>query len=84
MEERISKLPLHNGNKFKEGHGNFSREKGVTWVVCVCVFFGKRKKEEKECVISSYVWKVLFMKEMCARIKHGNLSMTKPLEFYFK
>jgi hypothetical protein len=43
---------------------------------------------EKEGVrkgISSYVWKkVLFMKEMCARIKHGRISMTKPLEFYFK
>jgi hypothetical protein len=30
-------------------------------------------------------WKnVLFMREMCARIKHGRISMTKPLEFYFK
>jgi hypothetical protein len=28
--------------------------------------------------------KVLFMREMCARIKHGRISMTKPLEFYFK
>ncbi len=54
MEERILKLPLGKGNKFKEGHGDFSREKGVTWVVCVC-FFRERKKEEKECVISSYV-----------------------------
>jgi hypothetical protein len=32
---------------------NFSREKGVIWVGCV--FFGERKKEEKECVINSYV-----------------------------
>jgi hypothetical protein len=24
------------------------------------------------------------MREMCARIKHGKISMTKPLEFYFK
>jgi hypothetical protein len=78
----ISKLPLGKGNKFKEGHGNFSREKIVTWVGCV--FLGERKKEEEECVISSYVWKVLFMREMCARIKHGKISMTKPLEFYFK
>ncbi len=82
MEERISKLPLGKGNKLKEGHGDFSSEKGVTWVGCV--FFWKRKKEEEECVISSYVWKVLFMREMCARIKHGKISMTKPLEFYFK
>jgi hypothetical protein len=28
--------------------------------------------------------KVLFMREMCARIKHGRISMTKPPEFYFK
>jgi hypothetical protein len=28
--------------------------------------------------------KVLFMREMCARIKHGRISMTKPMEFYFK
>ncbi len=27
---------------------------------------------------------VLFMRKMCARIKHGRISMTKPLEFYFK
>jgi hypothetical protein len=27
---------------------------------------------------------VLFMKEICARIKHGKISMTKSLEFYFK
>ncbi len=28
--------------------------------------------------------KVLFMKKMCARNKHGRISMTKPLEFSFK
>ncbi len=28
--------------------------------------------------------KVLFMREMCAKIKHGKISITKPLEFYFK
>jgi hypothetical protein len=28
--------------------------------------------------------KVLFMEKMCARNKHGRISMTKPLEFYFK
>ncbi len=54
MEERISKLPLGKGNKLKEGHGDFSREKGVIWVGCV-FFFGEMKKEEKECVISFYV-----------------------------
>jgi hypothetical protein len=35
--------------------------------------------------ISSYVCgKVLFMKRMCARIKHGRISMIKLLEFCFK
>jgi hypothetical protein len=35
--------------------------------------------------ISSHVCgRVLFMKRMCARIKHGRISMTKPLEFCFK
>jgi hypothetical protein len=81
LEERILKLPLGKGNKLKEGHGNFSREReSFGWGV----FFWERKKEEEECVISSYVWKVLFMREMCARIKHGKISMTKPLEFYFR
>jgi len=28
--------------------------------------------------------KVVFMREMCTRIKHGRISMTKPLDFYFK
>ncbi len=28
--------------------------------------------------------KVLLMREMCAKIKQGRISMTKPLEFYFK
>jgi hypothetical protein len=41
----ISKLPLGKGNKLNEGHGDFSREKGVTWVVCF--FFGKGKNKRK-------------------------------------
>jgi hypothetical protein len=48
---------------------------------------GERKKEDKECVKKKKVLmcgKVLFMREMCAIIKHGRISMTKPLEFYFK
>jgi hypothetical protein len=54
----------------------------VSWV-------GERKKEEKECVekkegLVLMCGKVLFMKEVCARIKHGRISMTKTLEFYFK
>jgi hypothetical protein len=47
LEERISKLPLGKGNKLKEGHGDFSREKGVTWVGCV--FWGKEKRRERMC-----------------------------------
>jgi hypothetical protein len=51
LEERISKLSLGKGNKLKEGHGDFSREKGVTWVVgFFLILGGERKKEEKECV----------------------------------
>jgi hypothetical protein len=57
------------------------RRESLGWGV---FFFWERKKKKKECVISSYVQKVLFMKEMCARIKHGKILMTKPLEFYFK
>jgi hypothetical protein len=34
--------------------------------------------------ISSYVCGRVFNKKMCARIKHGRISMTKPLEFCFK
>jgi hypothetical protein len=46
LEERISKLSLGKGNKLKEGHGDFSREKGITWVGCV-FFWGERKEEKK-------------------------------------
>jgi hypothetical protein len=47
---------------------------------------GKTKRrnvwEKKKLVL--LCGKVLFMREMCARIKHGRISMTKLLEFYFK
>jgi hypothetical protein len=46
LEERISELPLGKGNKLKEGRGNFSRDKGVTWVGCV-IFFRKGKKKRR-------------------------------------
>jgi hypothetical protein len=52
----------------------------VSWV-------GGREKEEKKCVRKRLVFmcgKVLFMKKMCAKNKHGRISMTKSLEFYFK
>jgi hypothetical protein len=45
---------------------------------------GRERMCEKRRRISSYGGKVLFMKKICARIKHGRISMTKPLEFYFK
>ncbi len=49
----------------------WEKEKGRKWMC-----------EQK---ISSHVCgRVLFMKRMCARIKHGRISMTKPLEFCFK
>jgi len=68
------------GTSSKKGHGGLPRERRVS-----CV--GGRGKEEKECVRKRLVimcGKVLFMKKMCARNKHGRISMTKPLEFYFK
>ncbi len=91
MEGRISKLPLDKGNKLKEGHGGLLRER-----ILSCV--GGRGKEENECVRKRLVLtcaKVLFMKKMCARNKHGRklcvastcsgvhgrISMTKPPEF---
>jgi len=68
------------GTNSKKGHGGLPKERGVS-----CV--GGRGKEENECVKERLVLmcgKVLFMKNMCARNKHGRISMTKPLEFYFK
>ncbi len=68
------------GTSSRKGHGGLPRERGVS-----CV--GGREKEEKECVKKRLVLmcgKVLFMKKMCARNKHGRNSMTKLLEFYFK
>jgi hypothetical protein len=46
-----------------------------------------RGKEENEGVRKRLVLmcgKVLFMEKTCARNKHGRISMTKPLELYFK
>ncbi len=80
LEGRISKLPLDKGNKFKERLWRFT--KGKRSILC----WG-RGKEENECVKKRLVLmcgKVSFMGKMCARNKHGRISMTKPLEFYFK
>jgi len=82
------------GTSSRKGHGSLPGEKGVS-----CI--GGRGKEKNECVGKRLVLmcgKVLFMKKMCARNKHGRklcvastcsgihgrISMTKPLEFYFK
>jgi hypothetical protein len=68
------------GTSSRKGHGGLPREKGVSWV-------GGRQKEENECVRKRLILmcgKVLFMKKMCARNKHGRISMKKPLESYFK
>jgi hypothetical protein len=46
-----------------------------------------KENEENECVRKRLIFmcaKVLFMKKMCARNKQERISMTKPLEFYFK
>jgi hypothetical protein len=72
------------GTSSRKGHGGLPKKREVYWV-------GERKKEKKECVkkerkkgLVLMCGKVLFMREMCARIKHGRISMTKLLEFYFK
>ncbi len=86
--------PLIRGEDFEASIGEGEQAQGRSWRLFkgegnhlggVCVFFfGKGKKKEKECVTSSYVWKVLFMREMCVRIKHGKIYMTKRMECYFK
>jgi len=76
----ISKLPLGKGNNLKERSWRLTKEGGIFWV-------RGREKEEKECVRKRLVLMcghVLFMKKICARDKHGRISMTRPLEFYFK
>jgi hypothetical protein len=83
LEGRISKFPLGKGNKFKERSWRLTKREGSFWG------WGKEKRREKMCgkKIKRLVilcGKVLFMREMCVRIKHGRISMTKPLEFYFK
>ncbi len=81
MEGRILKLPLGKGNKLKERSWRLTKGEGSL------LGWGKEKGREKmwkKKKISSYVWKGVVHGEMCARIKNGRMSMTKPLEFYFK
>jgi hypothetical protein len=80
LEGKISKLPLDKGNKFKKRSWRLTKgeRSALSW---------KRGKEENECVKKRLVLmcgKVLFMEKMCAKNKHGRISMTKSLEFYFK
>jgi len=80
LDGKILKFPLNKGTSSRKGHGDLPREREVS-----CV--GGRGKEKKECVRKRLILmcgKVLFMKNVCARNKHGRISMTKPLEFYFK
>jgi hypothetical protein len=81
LEGRILKLPLDKGTKLKERSWRLTKGKGSL------LGWGK-EKGEKECVkkkgLVLMCGKVLFMREMCARIKHGRISMTKPPKFYFK
>ncbi len=66
MEQRISKLSLDKGNKFKEGQGNLPKER-VLWVC------GKEIKRRKKCEEEFLVFMCgeVFMGKVCARIKHG-------------
>jgi hypothetical protein len=80
LEGRILKLPLDKGTNSMKGHGGLPKERGIS-----CV--GGREKEDNECVRKRLILmcgKVLFMEKIFARNKHGRISMTKPLEFYFK
>jgi len=82
--------PLIGGKDFEASIGQREQVQGKVMeayqgrgVSCV----GGRGKEENECVKKILVLmcgKMLFMKNMCARNKHGRNFMTKPLEFYFK
>jgi len=82
LEGRISKLPLGKGNKLKERSWRLTKGEGSL------LGWGKEKGRERMCEkkrgLILMCGKVLFMREMCVRIKHGRISMTKPLEFYFK
>ncbi len=74
-------LPLDKGNKLKERIWRLTKGEGSF------VGLGEGKKNRRNVCGKKIVLmcgKVLFMKKMCARNKHGRISMTKPLEFYFK
>jgi hypothetical protein len=67
---------LSKGNKLKKRSWRFTKRKGnlLGWE--------KEKGREGMCKKKKLVLmcgKVLFMREMCARVKHGRFSMTKLL-----
>jgi len=85
--------PLIGGEDFKASIGQGEQAQGKVMEAYQgrgkSLGLGKGKKKEKECVkkkkgLVLMCGKVLFMREMCARIKHGRISMTKHLEFYFE
>jgi hypothetical protein len=84
------KRPLIGGKDFKASIGQGEQAQGRSWTLAgnrgVCCV-GGRRREENECVRKRLVLmcgRVLFKKRMCARNKHGRISMTKHLEFCFK
>ncbi len=83
MEGRILRLPLGKGNKLNERSWRLTKGEGSL------LGWGKEKTREGMCEkkkggLILMCGKVLFMRERCARFKHGRISVTKPLEFYFK
>jgi hypothetical protein len=79
LEGRILKLPLGKGSKFKGRSWKLTKGKGslLNW--------GKEKGKEGMCEKKKKLvlmcGNVLYMREMCVRIKHGRISMKKPLDF---
>jgi len=76
------KRPLIRGEDFETSIRQGKQVQGM--VMEVYQGGGKALGWEKEKGLLLMCGKVLFMKEMCAIIKHGRISRTKPLEFYFK
>jgi hypothetical protein len=80
---------------WKEGFQSFHWSRGTSSRKAMEAYQGRKEyvllmekeREENECVRKILILmcgRVLFIKKMCARNKHGRISMTKPLEFCFK
>jgi hypothetical protein len=74
--------PLIRGEDFEASIGQ--GEQAQRMVMEVYQGGGKALGWEKKKGLFLMCGKVLFMREMCAIIKHGRISRTKSLEFYFK